>query len=321
MNNLLKLILIALSFVSLFGLPYKFAHASNTRLSVCDDCSFAQKKQAALNASGGLYFSNQYVIDLKNYDLKLFNVFVDLENSLVTAVEVNVPYNVQVNIDGFFNDLSSGRIAFANNPSLLSDVVNSVHNSSGTNQKLSDSSITSGSFTVASSGLNECPILPSGSIGMYDFLTTSSLRKSVFDQLNTYYPMIQGAFNWWNSFSAEAGLSVAGTVSVRGSFFSIPQQINFADGGSLEVVVNDSGTSFNVIQSSVYDCSGNRIPTDEAGFTGNFSFESINELQAFADYGAIWGIQVEVHVCRSGNYQTRCYRKSNGSFVCSLSRC
>lgn len=180
----------------------------------------------------------------------------------------------------------------------------------------------SGNFSIAPymDAMNAPSDCGKGEVTAYDFMTTSSLRKSVFDRMLAWHPEMQSFINTWNRFAQFLNATVVFS-SIEGESLAIKQTINFEDGSKLKVRISENGETFDVLDGSAFDCSGNRIPQKTEHFIGNFIFHRIDELEMFKRHGRLFGVDFNhVPFCYS-SYQTRCFQTSTGRYTCVYSFC
>ena len=300
----------------LFLLPVSNSVLSADELVFCNNCSYGQKLNLIRTYSP---LKTYYVLDFYNKDIRRFDFDIDTETRPIQIIpfEVPIPQNVLSYANEFFDTNEEIVALLQNNPDLFSTLATEISSSS------LEPSKTMGNLSTMSSG--QCN---TNALSPHDFITSTSLRTSIFDKMNNYYPIIQGALNFWNSFILESQVtlgagneSVNFSVTTEGSFFAIPQTITFPSGGQLDAVISPSGNSFNLIEGSAMDCQGNIIPTDKQGFIGSFNFSSESAQEQFRSYGAFFGVQFQDQSCRADIMITRCVQVGENQYSCFYNYC
>ncbi|MFT4924120.1 MAG: hypothetical protein ACI8WB_000198 [Phenylobacterium sp.] len=278
----------------------------------CDNCSISQveskvKRQTIEN--------NYLVIDFQSQRAYLYEWFIAEreESGKMTFYTKLWKKNIAPNIDSTLTEFFSYRQQFLNslssNPNVINELLKEV-----TTMNYSGSE---GGLGKADSWLTSSAESGTGETTPYEFMTTSSLRKQVFDRMVNYYPNAQNALNAWNSFAQFASVSV-GPASVSSAWLTIPQTISFSDSGYLQVVISPSGDTFNVVAGSAFDSSGNQIPDNQKGFVGNFTFNTSASQTTFRNYGSYYNIEFAVGNTCFNDYRTSCVQTSSNRYICTL---
>jgi hypothetical protein len=135
--------------------------------------------------------------------------------------------------------------------------------------------------------------------------------------MTAYYPAIQNTLNAWNSFTSFTSASV-GAASISANWLSLPQQVTFQDSGHLQVTVSPSGDTFDVVENSVFDCSGNQVPDQRGDFVGHFIFENLAAQNEFRNFGALYNIEFAVSQMCLPERRTTCTKTAEGKYTCTL---
>ncbi len=296
-------------------LTISFNSEAAAKVIHCDNCSqFQIESKIKTQPIGNIY----YVIDFQSQKLYGYEWFIfesagmGEESFYPKLSNAYIPSNVRDAITEFFSHRQQFFDTLNSNPDGLSELANLINTSNyASSNKLEH---TSRYFENNSTEASTCE---KGKSTPHDFMTTSSLRKEMFDRTLSSFPELQSALNTWNSFAQSSSVAV-GPASVSPGWLAVPQKINFGSGGHLKVVVNSSGDTYDVVADSAFDCSGNQIPDKKSEFLGNFVFDNRSSSDIFKTYGEIYGIEFTLRQSCLQSYRTTCTLTSAGKYTCTI---
>lgn len=189
---------------------------AETKMIECNSCSFNQIQGKIIASAGNKPITFHYVIDFDRDLLTRYKATIDQENGVYRVNQLTLPLDVKEAAEQYFLSKQSVKILFDENPTLLSDLI-SYGNTSSSIQSFSNDE-----FFIFTNG-SQCPNSQTDK-GVYDFLSTSSFRAQLFNDMKALYPTIQSLFNAWNGLAASANTTM-GVLSVEGGWFAVPQKV------------------------------------------------------------------------------------------------
>ena len=165
----------------------------------CDNCTQSQiESKVKSQPIGNIY----YVIDFQLQRVTGFEWMIyesgDWEETSFypKLTSSRLPDNITSKMTEFFSYRQQFWNALSNNPNAIGQLLNEISSNNytgSTKLELVDSHFAFNSVTSSDCGKGEAT--------PYDFMTTSSMRKQVFNRMLTSYPDVQSAFNSWNTFA------------------------------------------------------------------------------------------------------------------------
>lgn len=169
---------------------------------------------------------------------------------------------------------------------------------------------------LSSASNNEC----TSSAELYNFISTSSVRKNYYDRVLNHSPIYFTLVSAWNDLVSLANVKVS-TGVVEASLFASTTLSRWDDGAQVQVVRRPGVPTFDIVTGSALDCNGNTIPTVLAELSDNYVFQGHEDFQQFQNYTSeTWGGFVEFlnpeFRCRNVPIYTRCRKIGGNTYEC-----